>query len=55
VSQASQLDNYDRLRAMSQQLLVAQILSRVVKEEGPGDAGDDKLISRVRSAITISS
>jgi len=54
VSQASQLDNQDRLRAMSQQLLNAQILSRVVKAEGLGDDGDDKLIARLRSAISIS-
>ena len=53
VSQGTQLDNQERLRALSQQLMTAAILSRVVKEEGLGNAGDDKLISRLRSGISI--
>jgi len=53
VSQASQLDNQERLRALSQQMMNAAILSRVVKEEGLGNGSDDKLISRLRSGISI--
>ncbi len=53
VSQTTQLDNQERLRALSQQLVSTQILSRVVQEEGLGSASDERLIGRVRSAITI--
>lgn len=53
VSQALQLDNQERMRALSQQLMNASILSRVATEEGLGNAGDDRLIARLRSAITI--
>ncbi len=54
VNQAAQLDNHERLRALSQQLVSTGILSRVVREEGLGNAADDKLIARVRQAISIS-
>ena len=53
VRPGSQLDNQERLRALSQQLMTASILSRVVKDEGLGNEGDDKLISRLRSGISI--
>jgi succinoglycan biosynthesis transport protein ExoP len=53
VSQATQLDNQERLRTLSQQMLAAPILSRVVQEEGLGKADDDKLVGRLRSAISI--
>jgi succinoglycan biosynthesis transport protein ExoP len=53
VNQATQLDNQERMRAMSQQLLTAPILSRVAQEEGLGSATDERLIGRLRSSITI--
>jgi len=51
---SSPLDNQERLRALSQQLLSAPILSRVVREEGIGDASDDKTIGTLRRAISMS-
>jgi polysaccharide biosynthesis transport protein len=53
VNQATQLDNQERLRALSQQLLTAPILSRVVQEEGLGATTDERLIGRLRNGITI--
>jgi succinoglycan biosynthesis transport protein ExoP len=53
VGQGPQLDNQERLRALSQQLVSAPILSRVVREEGLGGAPDDRLIARVRNSIGI--
>lgn len=53
VNQTTQLDNQERLRALSQQLLATPILSRVVQEEGLGNAADDRLVSRVRQAISV--
>jgi polysaccharide chain length determinant protein (PEP-CTERM system associated) len=53
VNQGTQLDNQERLRALSQQLMTGAILSRVAQEEGRGNAGDDRLIGRLRSAISI--
>lgn len=53
VSQTSQLDNQERLRALSQQLVSTAILSRVIQEEGLGSASDERLIGRVRGAVTI--
>jgi len=52
VSQATQLDNQERLRTLSQQMLAAPILSRVVQEEGLGKP-DDQLVNRLRSSISI--
>ncbi|MBS1817939.1 MAG: hypothetical protein JSU08_08425 [Acidobacteria bacterium] len=54
VNQATPLDNQERLRALSQQLLATPILSRVVQEEGLGNASDDRLVSRIRSEVSIS-
>jgi polysaccharide chain length determinant protein (PEP-CTERM system associated) len=54
VNQGTQLDNQERLRALSQQLVSTSILSRVVQEEGLGQGSDEKLIARVRQAVTIS-
>jgi polysaccharide chain length determinant protein (PEP-CTERM system associated) len=53
VNQSPQFDNQERQRALQQQLLSPQILSRVVREEGLTGAPDDRLISRVRTSITI--
>ena len=53
VGQTAQLDNQERLRALTQQMLSAPILSRVVEEEGLGQTTDERLISRLRSAISI--
>jgi polysaccharide chain length determinant protein (PEP-CTERM system associated) len=52
VNQGAQLDNQERMRALSQQLMTASILSRVAQEEGLGN-NDDRLIGRLRSAISI--
>jgi len=54
INQGTQLDNQERLRALSQQLVSAPILSRVAQEEGLGDSTDERLIARLRSAISIS-
>jgi polysaccharide chain length determinant protein (PEP-CTERM system associated) len=54
VNQGTQLDNQERLRALSQQLVSTSILSRVIQEEGLGQGSDEKLIARVRQAVTIS-
>jgi polysaccharide chain length determinant protein (PEP-CTERM system associated) len=53
VAQGAQLDNQERLRALSQQLVSSSIVSRVIKEEGLGDASDEKVIARVRSSVSI--
>ncbi len=53
VYQTVQLDNQERLRALSQQMLSAPILSRVIDEEKLGSATDERLISRLRSSIAI--
>ncbi len=52
VNQATQLDNQERLRALSQQLLSAPILSRVAQEEGLGD--DDATTVSSRACATPS-
>jgi len=54
VNQASPLDNQERMRAMSQQLLSLQILARVVREEGLGSgAPNDPKVGGLRRRITI--
>lgn len=53
VNQAAQFDNQERLRVLSQQLLASGILARVAEEEGLGSASDERLLSRMRSTITI--
>jgi succinoglycan biosynthesis transport protein ExoP len=52
VGQTAPLDNEERLRAVSQQLLSASTLSRVAREEGLGT--DEALVSRLRSSVGIS-
>jgi succinoglycan biosynthesis transport protein ExoP len=54
VNPSTVLDNQERLRALNQQLMSAQILARVAKEEGLGDPGDEALQGRLRSGIEIS-
>jgi len=51
VGQSAPLDNEERLRAMSQQLLSTPTLARVAREEHLGD--DDAVIGRLRSSVTI--
>lgn len=53
VNQGAQLDNQERLRALSQQLLATPIIARVVQEEGLGTLSDDRLIARVRHSISV--
>ncbi|MGE0448711.1 MAG: Wzz/FepE/Etk N-terminal domain-containing protein [Vicinamibacterales bacterium] len=53
VGQTPQLDNQERLRALSQQLLSTAMLARVIQEEGLGNASDERLVSRVREAIDV--
>ena len=54
VGQSAPLDNEERLRAVSQQLLSASTLARVAREERLGVEGsDDAVIGRLRSAVTI--
>jgi len=54
VNQSTQLDNQERLRALSQQMLSVSILARVVKEEGlgPGTPSDPHM-ARLRKAVTV--
>lgn len=53
VNQPAQLDNQERLRALSQQLLATPILSRVVQEEGLGNSADERVVARVRHAVSV--
>ena len=53
VGQSAPLDNEERLRAMSQQLLSTPTLARVAREERLGDGANDAVIGRLRSAVTI--
>ncbi len=54
VNESSPLDNQERLRALSQQLVSAGVLARVVREEGTGDGLDERQIGQLRRAIAIS-
>jgi polysaccharide chain length determinant protein (PEP-CTERM system associated) len=54
VNESSPLDNQERLRALSQQLVSAAILSRVVREEGTSDGTGEQQIAQLRRAIAIS-
>jgi polysaccharide chain length determinant protein (PEP-CTERM system associated) len=54
VNQSSTLDNQERLRALSQQLLSPSILERVAAEEAlASGAARDEQIARLRSAIDV--
>ena len=54
VNQANGLDNQERLRALSQQMLSLPVLERVIKEEGLGPGGPlDPEIAKLRKAIEI--
>ena len=54
VNQTAALDNQERLRALSQQLLSPAILERVVAEEHlTGEGPRDAQVARVRSAIEV--
>ncbi len=51
---SSPLDNAERMRAFSQQLLSAPVLARVAREERlAGGMPDDGLIARLRKSVTI--
>jgi polysaccharide chain length determinant protein (PEP-CTERM system associated) len=54
VNQSSPLDNQERMRALSQQLLSAPILGRVAKEEGVSDGTDEKTIAQLRRSVSVS-
>jgi len=55
VNQTTLLDNQERMRAMSQQLVSLPILARVVREERLGSgAPNDPQIARLRRSIDIS-
>lgn len=53
VGQGAQLDNQERLRALTQQMLSASILSKVVEDERLGQPTDERLIARLRNSISI--
>lgn len=54
VNQGIALDNQERLRAISQQMLSLPVLARVVREEGLGSGTpSDPQIAKLRKAITI--
>ena len=48
------LDNSERIRAVSQQLLSPRVLTRVAKETGLSASPDDALLARLRKSVTIS-
>jgi polysaccharide chain length determinant protein (PEP-CTERM system associated) len=54
VNESAPLDNQERLRALSQQLVSAAVLARVVREERTGDGLDERQIGQLRRAITVS-
>src|SRR5687767_9476409 len=54
VNPASSLDNQERQRALSQQLLSAPILARVAREEGLGDGTNEKQLDALRARIDVS-
>lgn len=53
VGPSAPLDNADRIRAVSQQLLSARVLSQVAKETGLSTSPDEALFSRLRAAVAI--
>ena len=54
VGQSTPLDNEERLRTVSQQLLSTSTLSRVAREEKLGGEGSEEaVVGRLRSAVTI--
>jgi len=54
VGQSAPLDNSERMRAFSQQLLSAPVLARVAREERlASGTPDDGLIGRLRSSVAI--
>jgi polysaccharide chain length determinant protein (PEP-CTERM system associated) len=54
VGQSTPLDNEERLRAVSQQLLSPSTLARVAREEKmTGEASADAAVARLRGAVTI--
>jgi polysaccharide chain length determinant protein (PEP-CTERM system associated) len=55
VGPATPMDNQERLRAVSQELLSIPVLTRVVREEKlVAGAPDDVLLAKVREAVSIS-
>ena len=55
VNQAPTLDNEERLRAITQQLMSPHILARVAKEEGfAAGASVESIVQRLRKKITLS-
>jgi polysaccharide chain length determinant protein (PEP-CTERM system associated) len=52
VGQSAPFDNEERMRAVSQQLLSPQVLTRVVREEGFA-APDEAQLVRLRSAVAV--
>src|SRR5262249_13074125 len=54
VNQAAVLDNEERLRAMTQQLMGSQILARVAREAGlVGNGSVDAVVNQMRRRIEI--
>jgi polysaccharide chain length determinant protein (PEP-CTERM system associated) len=54
VGQSAPLDNEERLRAISQELLRATTLSRIAREEHLAvDGSEDSIVRRLREAVTI--
>jgi len=53
VSQSAPLDNEERMRAISQELLSATTVSRVAQEEHLALGSGDSVVARFREAVTI--
>jgi polysaccharide chain length determinant protein (PEP-CTERM system associated) len=53
VNQSAALDNQERLRALSQQLLSDKVLTRVVAEQGGGGGADPERVGALRAAVKI--
>ncbi|HEY2150347.1 MAG TPA: Wzz/FepE/Etk N-terminal domain-containing protein [Vicinamibacterales bacterium] len=54
ITQSAPLDNEERIRAVSQQLLSPAVLTRVARDEGLSATPGDALFRRLRLAVTIS-
>jgi polysaccharide chain length determinant protein (PEP-CTERM system associated) len=53
VSPSTPIDNGERIRAVSQQLLSSRVLTRVAKEAGLSSSPDEMLLGRLRTAVKV--
>jgi len=53
VGPSTPIDNGERIRAVSQQLLSSRVLTRVAKEAGLSSSPDEMLLGRLRTAVKV--